>query len=434
VDGELLRQQYPKLSGADLKTSGVTVRRFITEDGVDYSGKTAVVDWYYHGYESGRKVVHFCKFTGDTLLYATEDDPALRERGLYDHGQYPFVLDALFPVEGSPCGFGYIDVCKNAQEQIDILNQAIVKNSLVNALPRYFVRADGSINEGEFLDFTRPVVHVTGNLGTDSIMPIAAPNLDAACLAVVNNKIAELKETSGNTDSSNGVTQSGSQAASAIAALQEASGKVSRASTLSAYRAFSEVITQVIELIRQFYDMPRQFRIMGDVGDEQFTTFTNEAMQPQHQGMFAGKDMGYRLPEFDVRVNAQAKTAYTKAAQNELAITLYNQGVFNPQMTDQALMLLDMMDFDGKDKVMQKVSQNGTLVQELAKYQQIALQLAQQIDPMMAQQLAQSIIGGAQAQGAMPAAMPQMGMGDPGGSASKMSKARARAQGASQPG
>ena len=27
-------------------------------------------------------------------LYASEDDPACRDRGFYDHGQYPFVLDA----------------------------------------------------------------------------------------------------------------------------------------------------------------------------------------------------------------------------------------------------------------------------------------------------------------------------------------------------
>jgi hypothetical protein len=170
------------------------------------------------------------------------------------------------------------------------------------------------------------------------------------------------------------------------------------------------------------------------MGQEQFTTFTNSGMQPQHQGMFGGEDMGYRLPEFDIRINAQAKTAYTKQAQNELAITLYNQGVFNPQMTDQSLMLLDMMDFDGKDKLMQKVSQNGTLMQELAKYQQIALQLAQQVDPMMAQQLAQTIIGGAQATGSMPAGQIDMGVGDPGGAQGKVDRARQRANAATQPG
>lgn len=435
VDIDRLKQQYPQLIDANLTNKAISLRKFITEDRIDESDKTMVIDWYYHSYDGPKKVLHYCKFVGDVVLYSTEDDPELASRGLYDHALYPFVLDALFPVEGSPCGFGYIDVCKNAQEQIDIINQAIIKNSLVNAIPRYFVRADGSVNEAEFMDFSKPVVHVTGNLGADSVIPITPTRLDATAIGVVNNKIQELKETSGNTDSSNGIGQSTSQAASAIAALQEASGKVSRASTLSAYRAFEEVVSQIIELIRQFYDLPRQFRITGEMGEEQYASFSNQGMQPQPMGQIAGQDLGFRLPEFDVDVSAQTKTAYTKAAQNELALALYNQGVFNPQMTDQALMLLDMMDFDGREKLMQKVSQNGTLMQMMAQYQQIALQLAQKVDPALAEQIAGTIMGGAQMGGGMPAggAAP-MQRSDPGGSAAKMDKARTRAQNVSQPG
>lgn len=434
VDTDILKDQYPELADENLMNKAVTVRKFMTEDAVDENDKTMVVDWYYHRHEGGKKVLHYCKFVGEHVLYCTEDDPELSGRGLYDHAMYPFVLDALFPVEGSPCGFGYVDVCKNAQEQIDIVNQAIVKNSLVNAIPRYFIRSDGSVNEEEFMDFTRPIVHVTGNLGADSVIPITPTRLDGTAINVVQTKISELKETSGNTDSSNGISAGQSQAASAIAALQEASGKVSRASTLSAYRAFEEVVNQVIELIRQFYDMPRQFRITGEMGEEQFASFDNAMMQPQHQGMIAGVDMGYRLPVFDIKVDAQSKTAYTKQAQNELALTLYNQGVFNPQMTDQALMLLDMMDFDGREKIMQKVSQNGTMMQMMAQYQQIALQLAQQVNPQLAEQLSQTIIGGAQATGGMPmGGGVQIGGKDPGGAAAKMENARERSQKSSQP-
>lgn len=434
VDIDMLKQQYPQLADENLRSHAVSLRKYITEDPVDISNKTMVVDWYYHTWTNGKKTLQYCKFVNDVVLYATEDDPELSERGLYDHGLYPFVLDALFPVEGSPCGFGYIDVCKNAQEQIDILNQAMVKNAIVNAVPRYFIRSDGSVNEAEFMDLTKPLVHVTGNLGADSVVPVQATTLNQAVVGIINNKVGELKETSGNTDSSNGITQNSNQAASAIAALQEASGKTSRASTMSAYRAFCDVVTQIIELIRQFYDMPRQFRILGEMGKEEYTTFDNQAMKPQSQGFDFGIDMGYRLPVFDVKISAQTKSAYTKAAQNELALALYNQGVFNPNMTDQALMLLDMMDFDGKDEVMQKVSQNGTLMQQMAMYQQIALQLAQQYDPMMAEQLAQSIMGGAQAGGAMPSGgAPRLTGSDPGGAQGKVNKARSRANQSSQP-
>lgn len=440
VDVELLKQQYPdKLKDEPVTGRAFQTRKFITEDPVRDEGKAYVVDWYYHQYRNGKKILSYCKLVDDIVLYCTEDTE-LDERGLYDHAEYPFVLDRLFPVEGSPCGFGYIDVCKGAQEQIDILNQAVVQNALVNAVPRYFMRADGSVNEEEFLDFTKAMVHVTGTLSQDSLVPITPTSLNGNVINLIQNKIAELKETSGNTDSSNGVTQSGAQAASAIAALQEASGKVSKAVTYSAYRAFQRIITQVIELIRQFYELPRQYRILGEMGDEQYISFDNRMMQPQPQGIDFGVDMGYRLPVYDVKVQAQTRTSFNRNSKNELALSLYQNGLMNPQLADQALMVLDMMDFDDKDRLMQRVAQNQQLMQQMAMYQQIALQLAQQYDPMLAERLAAQIMGGAAPQ-AGAAEIPQAGTGKDGsmthiggkgggagGAITKLNNARERAQ------
>ena len=61
-------------------------------------------------------------------------------------------------------------------------------------------------------------------------------------------------------------------AASAIAAMQEAGSKLSRDGNKAAYRAFREVVELVVELIRQFYDLPRQFRILGENGREDFVS------------------------------------------------------------------------------------------------------------------------------------------------------------------
>ena len=144
---------------------------------------------------------------------------------LYDHGLYPFVFDTLFPIEGSPCGYGYIDLCQNVQTQIDVMQTAFIKNTMVGAMPRYFSRIDGSINEEEFLDLNNPLVHVNGNLGKDSLTPIQYNALSGNYLDVRTSMINELRETSGNTEASNGVISSGVTAAAAIAALQEASGK-----------------------------------------------------------------------------------------------------------------------------------------------------------------------------------------------------------------
>jgi hypothetical protein len=147
-----------------------------------------------------------------------------------------------------------------------------------------------------------------------------------------------------------------------------------------------------IELIRQFYDMPRQFRIIGEYGMQQFISYTNAGIQPQHQGNDFGQDMGYRVPVFDIKVSAQKRNVYTKVTQNELALQFFQMGFFNPQLTDQALMCMDMMEFEGKDGLMQKIAQNGTLFQKLQQYMQLALTLAQAYEPAAAEMIAQDIM------------------------------------------
>ena len=389
-DKDVLEQKYPELVGK-LKGQSFVSSQFLYDDHVNTENKHTVIDVYYHKYVEGRKTLQYCKFVGDVVLYATENDPEMAMRGLYDHGLYPYVFDALFPIEGSPCGYGYVDLCRNPQTTIDMLNTSFVKNAMVGATPRYFSRGEGSVNEEEFLDLTKPLVHVT-NASEDNLRRIDHTSLDGVYVNVLDRAIQELRETSGNTETSAGVASSGVTAASAIAALQQASGKGSRDSSLGSYRAYSEIVNLCIELIRQFYDMPRQFRIIGQYGANEYVTYINNGLQLQDQGTAFGQDGGFRLPVFDIKVTAQKKNVYTKVSQNELALQFFQLGFFNPQMTDQTLMCLEMMDFDGKDEIMQKVSQNGTMYQKMLQYMQLALALAQKFDPMAAEQIAQDVL------------------------------------------
>ena len=389
-DKDILEQKYPALEGK-LKGQTFVSTKFLYDDHVDTENKITVIEVYYHKFVEGRKTLQYCKYVGDNVLYATENDPKMAVRGLYDHGRYPYVFDPLFPIEGSPCGYGYIDLCKNPQTEIDLLKTSFVKNAMVGSAPRYFVQNEGGINEDEFLDLSKPLVHAP-NVGETGLRRIEHDTLDGIYVNVLDRTIQELRETSGNTETSTGNIQSGVTAASAIAALQEASGKGSRDSTQAAYRAFSVIVWLCVELIRQFYDMPRKFRILGEYGTENYISYTNKGIQPQSQGVDFGQDMGYRLPVFDIKVSAQKKNVYTKVTQNELAIQFFKLGFFNPQMTDQALICLDLMEFDGKDIVMQKVSRNGTIFQKLIQYMQLALSFAQKIDPLMAESIGEDIL------------------------------------------
>ena len=379
-----LEEQYPELAGK-LGRSGGQVSRYLYDDKVDTSEQSLVVDWYYHTVEQGRRVLQYCKFVGENVLYATENDPEMAGKGWYDHGQYPFVFDVLFPEEGTPCGYGYVDLCKSAQKQIDLMNQAILKNTLASATPRFFVRSDGAVNENEYADWTRPFVHTNGNLGADSIAPIRVPTLDSVYVAVLQNKIAEMKETAGNRDVMSGGTAGGVTAATAIAALQEAGGKLSRNMIDDGYEAFAQVLTLCIELVRQFYDMPRQFRLLGKKGVE-FTSFDNRSLRPR--ALLMG---GYRVPEFDLEVSAQNETPYKTMEYNQLALQLFQMGFFRSDMAEQALRCLELMEFKNKDALTEVIREGQKETKQKAWLTEALRRTVAMLDKVQGSHLAEAL-------------------------------------------
>ena len=414
VDNDKLLAEYPQLEGK-LGRGNFTLSRYLYDDTVDTSNKSLVVDWYYHTNMEGRKVLQYCKYVGKTVLYATENDtvqptetqlmgadengrpvmgqvpcgPSMAQRGWYDHGKYPFVFDVLFPEEGTPCGYGYIDLCKSPQKQIDLMNQAILKNTLANATPRFFIRSDGAVNENEYADWTRPFVHTNGNLGSDSIAPIRAGSLDSVYVAILNNKIGEMKETAGNRDVANGGTASGVTAGTAIAALQESSGKLSRNMIDDGYEAFADVVTLCIELIRQFYELPRQFRLLGAMGTEEFVSYDHSGLQPRV--MDDGVTVSYRVPEFDLEIGVERESPYRTAEANQLALQLFQMGFFRDDLADQALRCLELMEFKNKDQLARVISGGQTQARQIAALRQQLLQLAQVVDEAKGTHLAESL-------------------------------------------
>lgn len=388
VPNEVLEDTYPELKGK-LGGKDFHVAEYVMDDNVDTSHMSVVVDWYYKRRVGQREVLHFCKFCGDEVLFASENDPQYAESGYYDHGKYPFVLDTLYPMAGSPAGFGVIEVGRAPQQYIDALDTVILKNAMINARARYFVRMDGSVNPDEFADTERDFVRYTGGGSPqDSVMPIQAPPLPAITLNVRQAKTDEIKEVTGNRDFSQGGTSSGVTAASAIAALQEAGNKLSRDMIKRSYFAFEQVCTLCIELMRQFYTEERYFRVTAPNGMDNFVPFSNANIKAQKEVGPAG--LTIRMPIFDVIVHAQKASPFSVAAQNERAKELYAMGFFLPQNADQSLAALDMMAFDGIEKVKQRIAQNGTMFQMLQMLQQEVLRLRAERDVLMGGNSAQA--------------------------------------------
>lgn len=377
VDIDILQATYPelkdKLKGGDI----IETPQYIHDDSVDTSDKALVVDWYYKvKTPGGQTVLQYAKFTGDQLLYSSENDPQYAARGYYDHGMYPVVLDNLFPEKGTPVGFGYVAVCKDPQMYIDRLFGSILDNADEATRRRYMVGGNTGINEQEFLDRDRKLIHVEGSLDEQHVKELAYSPLGSLYVQVAELKINELKETASNRDVTSGGTTSGVTAASAIAALQETGNKTSRDMIRASYRAHVDVCKMVIELIRQFYDETRSFRITGNApGEYSFVDLSNEAIQDQPMGQGVDGSMLYRHPVFDLKMSAQKRNPFSQMEANERAKELYSMGFFNPEQAQAAIGALTMMDFEGIDKVRDYVSQGQTLLNMLQQYAAILQQL-----------------------------------------------------------
>lgn len=413
-DNDLLEAEYPQLKGKLGAVPGFDLTQYVYDDTVDLSGKSAVVDWYYKvRAANGAAVLHYAKICAGQLLFASENESQYTERGWYDHGQYPFVFDTLFPEKGTPVGFGYVALCKDPQLYIDKLSQIMLENAMMSGRKRFFIGANTGVNEQEFLAWDKPLVHVegVGNLDDAHIREIVTAPLNGVFMNILQMKINELKETSANRDVSQGSAGSGVTAAAAIAALQEAGNKSSRDIIAGSYRAYTKMDYLIIELIRQFYSEQRSFRITGQgAGNYQFVSYSNSGIQDQDMGTDSAGNPLVRRPIFDIKIKAQKKNPFSQMSQNELAKELYTAGFFNPQRAQEVVGALEMMEFEGKDRVLEQVRQGETLQNQL----QQAMKVIEQMTAMMQG----APVGGQEGGGDSPAQTSQGTATQPSGSSS----------------
>lgn len=374
VRNEDLEARYPQLSGK-LGGKSITLAQYDYDDTVDTTDMSVLIEWYYKRKVGTKTVLHYVQMVNDEVLFATENSKQYQERGWYDHGQYPFVFDILFPMKGSPAGFGFVAVCKDPQLYIDKLSGNILDNTGLATNPRYFAQDNNAVNMEDLLDNSKRIIPVSGSLDDLHLRKMDIDPVDGNSITVLQLKIDEMKETSGNRDVSSGSSSGGVTAASAIAALQEAGNKGSRDMIAGAYRAYKRLDYMVLEIMLQFYTEARYFRITAPNGASEFITFASSEMGVQVSGIDreTGKPL-YRRPIFDIKITAQKRSAISREVENQRASELYQMGFFDPNRAQEAMIALDMMEFEGKDKVMEKVMQGQTLLNVV---QQMSMQMQQ---------------------------------------------------------
>lgn len=371
-----LKYAYPDISDKELEKLGTgdgEHERFNDNPTNATQTKVAVVDWYYKKRnKQGKRVVHLCQFTGDVVLFASENTEEWGERGIYDHGKYPFVVDVLYPYNGQVAGFGEVATGKAKQSYIDILQKATVKNAIWQTNPRYFYSSSAGVNKEDFANVNNMLVEAA-SLRDGAVQRIEAAPLSGNVLALADRMADELKETTGAKDVATGAAPGGGvTAASAIATLLEVAGKSSRDFNRGSYAAFREVIEMVIELIRQFYTEPRYFRVLGE-GETAYMSYTNAHL----------KEDG-RHPLFDLEITAERVSPYTRMQNNQLILELYGAGFFTPGNAPAALACVSLMDFDKKEEVIKIIRDNDVRQKRIQALGEQAITMASVVDKLYA--------------------------------------------------
>ena len=385
-----VKLQYPDIADRIGGGKQGFITEYIHDDNINHQNDIEIINCYYKKLEMRpvlinidpqtvaqhlvpREILHMAIIIGDQCVFCSEDNPEYQD-GFYKHGKYPYVFRKCFPVKDSPCGFGYLDIMKYPQRDIDKLDQAIMKNTMMKAKPRWWIKKNADINKEAFADWNEEIVEVgSGDLGS-AVQQMDVDTLPAIVETHLEAKIDELKEISGNRDFSQGSTASGVTAASAIAALQEAGSKLSRDINKAMYRGSREEYYLEIELIRQFYTEPRTFRIDDGSGRYEYMDYSNVNIAPQD--ITTPEGTRHKKSIFDLEVSAEKQSPFSRASQNETAKELYQMGLFAPDNATSALVCLDMMEFEGKEKIKQQIQQNDTFMQQFQQMQQLIIQLS----------------------------------------------------------
>lgn len=139
----------------------------------------------------------------------------------------------------------------------------------------------------------------------------------------------------------------------------------------SSYRTYKKICEIIIELIRQFYTEERCFRVVLPNGATEYRNVSSDMLLPMNAAGII------REPIFDVSVTAQKSSPFSRVAQNEMAQALYNSGAFNPERIDESLIMLSMMDFEGKDLVIEKLNTEKSLQKQVEMFNSALTQLVQ---------------------------------------------------------
>lgn len=307
-----------------------------------------------------RTAVHMVKLAGAHILEVSSE---IKPRGYYMHGQFPFVLNALYPVDGTPFGIGIPDMHEASQMHADKLDQIILKNAYLSSHNKMLVTDAAGFDPDDLADWTKDV-HTGDSL--NGITWLSTPPLASYIPAYADAIKAQIKTESGANDQARGQTSGGVTAASAINALQQMATKRSTMHSQGFHAKFKQAYRMLLDVEREFAQSERKVVFMSHGRPHEMI------VKPKD---FEAIGDDSKPIEYHIIIETSDQTQYSKISNNELALQLGQ--MFRD--TIDPIAILYMMDFQDKDLVIETIQdgRNSQLMQMQAQIQQLTAAVEQ---------------------------------------------------------
>lgn len=337
--------------------------------------KAMLIEYWYRLYDAKKRhyTINVAYLAGGVLLEKAED--------VYSHGMYPFVVDAFTPIEGIPVGDGMVQELAPMMRYINRYASYIDMNLRMASKGRLLVNRNAGIDKEALIDWENDIVE-GDRIDASALQWMQTTPFTSMVTAQMLQLQNDIKQDSGQNQFTRGETAGGVTAASAISALQEAGGKMTRMRTNALNSGFREIVEQIMWLVSQFYDKGRVLFVTGRKEGESREVDAS----PEH--LFGRESKGtIPPPPYTVQVQVQRRNPLRQQAQNELFMQAYSMSAQAGQIFPLSV-LFELLQVDGKDKILPVLRQSDALTQQMQ-------QLAQQ-NQMLTQQnaeLQQSVTG-----------------------------------------
>jgi hypothetical protein len=349
-------QHYPEKAkdiGSDSgEYSGLGVPEAQEENLGGDEDRAMMLEYWYRLYDAKQKryTINVAYLAGGVLL--------ANEKDVYAHGLYPFVADVFTPIEGLPVGDGLVQELAPMMRYVNRYANYIDMNLRMSSKGRLLVDRAAGIDKEALLDWETDVVE-GDRIDASALTWMQNQPFTGAVTQQMLQLQMDIKQDSGQNQFSRGETAGGVTAASAISALQEAGGKITRLRTNVLNQGYKAIVEQVMWLISQFYDKKRVMFITGDDNSRMHEVDAS----PEH---LFGKSKGGRLPvpPYTVQIQVQRRNPLRQQAQNELFMQAYAMAA---QAGDPfpLSVLFKMLHVDGKERILPEIIQFETLQQQM---------------------------------------------------------------------